>query len=176
MFRTNTVEKAKKGDQKAFMQLIDQEKEKLYRMAFMYVKNENDALDIVQDTVYKALISIKNIKDVSLFSTWITRILINTSLDFIKKKKKIVPIDQDFLERFEEDNQPSILEERLDLLHAINDLDEKYKTVVILRYYQDFTVKQIADILEYPEGTVKTTLHRAINKLRSLMKEVCINE
>jgi RNA polymerase sigma-70 factor, ECF subfamily len=88
MFRTNTVEKAKKGDQKAFMQLIDTEKEKLYRIAYTYVKNESDALDIVQDTIYKAFISINNIKDVSYFSTWITRILINTSLDFIKKKKK----------------------------------------------------------------------------------------
>jgi RNA polymerase sigma-70 factor, ECF subfamily len=176
MFRTNTVEKAKKGDQKAFMQLIDTEKEKLYRMAYLYVKNESDALDIVQDTIYKAFVSINNIKDVSYFSTWITRILINTSLDFIKKKKKIVTIDQEFLERIGEDTQTSIIEERLDLLQAINNLDEKYKTVVILRYYQDFSIKQIAGILDYPEGTVKTTLHRAINKLKTEIKEVCINE
>jgi RNA polymerase sigma-70 factor, ECF subfamily len=175
MFHLNTVKKAQKGDDQAFIKLIHKEKEKLYRIAFLYVKNESDSLDIVQDTIYKAYISIGNLKDSSYFSTWLTRILINTALDFIKKNNKVIPIDQDSLERIES-SERLMLEDKMDLFTAIEGLTEKYKTVIILRYYQDLTIKQIAEFLECPEGTVKTNLHRAINELKGKFKEACINE
>jgi|UniRef100_UPI0015CF62D9 DNA-directed RNA polymerase specialized sigma24 family protein len=63
MFHLNTVKKAQKGDDQAFINLVHKEKEKLYRTAFLYVKNESDSLDIVQNTIYKAYISIRNLKD-----------------------------------------------------------------------------------------------------------------
>ncbi|MET1123286.1 sigma factor, partial [Priestia megaterium] len=63
------VKKAKRGNEKAFQELIELEKNKLFRIAYLYVKNEADALDIVQDTIYKAFISIKRLKDPSYFST-----------------------------------------------------------------------------------------------------------
>ncbi|MBT2618499.1 MULTISPECIES: sigma-70 family RNA polymerase sigma factor [unclassified Bacillus (in: firmicutes)] len=175
MFHLNTVKKAQKGDDQAFIKLIHKEKEKLYRTAFLYVKNESDSLDIVQDTIYKAYISIGNLKDSSYFSTWLTRILINTALDFIKKNNKVIPIDQDSLERIGAAER-LMLEDKMDLFTAIEGLAEKYKTVIILRYYQDLTIKQIAEFLECPEGTVKTNLHRAINELKGKLKEACINE
>ncbi|MBY0223217.1 MULTISPECIES: sigma-70 family RNA polymerase sigma factor [Sporosarcina] len=169
------LKKAQKGNDQAFLTLIDQEKEKLYRIAFTYVKNETDALDIVQETIYKAYTSISSLKEPAYFSTWLTRILINSSLDFIRKNNKVIPIEQESLERIES-HQTAFSEDKLDLLNAIDQLEEKYKTAVLLRFYQDLSVKQIAKILECPEGTVKTNLHRAINKLRTTFKEVCINE
>lgn len=169
------LKKAQKGNDQAFLTLIDQEKEKLYRIAFTYVKNETDALDIVQETIYKAYTSISSLKEPAYFSTWLTRILINSSLDFIRKNNKLIPIEQESLERIES-HQTAFSEDKLDLLNAIDQLEEKYKTAVLLRFYQDLSVKQIAKILECPEGTVKTNLHRAINKLRTTFKEVCINE
>ncbi|MEV9641052.1 sigma-70 family RNA polymerase sigma factor [Mammaliicoccus sciuri] len=169
------LKKAQKGNDQAFLTLIDQEKEKLYRIAFTYVKNETDALDIVQETIYKAYTSISSLKEAAYFSTWLTRILINSSLDFIRKNNKVIPIEQESLERIES-HQTAFSEDKLDLLNAIDQLEEKYKTAVLLRFYQDLSVKQIAKILECPEGTVKTNLHRAINKLRTTFKEVCINE
>jgi len=81
-------------DEKAFEDLVKKEKEKLYRIAFLYVKNENDALDIVQETIYKAFTSIETLREVKYFSTWITRILINNALDFLKKQKKILLSDE----------------------------------------------------------------------------------
>ena len=84
------VKKAKRGDEKAFQELIHHEKNKLYRMAYIYVKNENDALDIVQDAIYKAFICIKSLKNPQYFSTGFTRILINSALDFIKKNERII--------------------------------------------------------------------------------------
>jgi RNA polymerase sigma-70 factor, ECF subfamily len=80
------VRKAKNGDKKAFQELIEQEKVKLYKIAYLYTKNENDALDIFQETLYKALSSIQNLKDEDYFSTWITRILINNAKDFWAKR------------------------------------------------------------------------------------------
>lgn len=81
------IKQAKRGNEKAFQELIQDEKNKLFRMAYLYVKNEDDALDIVHDTIYKAFISIKKLKEPQYFSTWISRILINSALDFIKKKQ-----------------------------------------------------------------------------------------
>lgn len=168
------VQKAKKGNHKAFQELIDEEKVKLYKMAFMYMKNEDDALDVFQETVYKAFVSLKNLKEDEYFSTWITRILINTSLDHIKKKNRVVPMDRESIER--KVNPYVSSEKDMDLLEAVMKLDEKYKTVLVLRFYQDYSIKQIAEILEYPEGTVKTNVHRGINILRDTLKEDCVNE
>ncbi|MCC5803566.1 sigma-70 family RNA polymerase sigma factor [Rossellomorea vietnamensis] len=165
------VKKARKGDEKAFQELIDIEKNKLYRMAYVYVKNEDDALDIVQEAIYKAFISIKSLKHPQYFSTWLSRILINSALDFIKKHERTITTEEMDVIPGE---RHSLIEEKLDLALAIEELDVPYKTVIILRYYKDFTVKQIAEILDCPEGTIKTRLHRAIRQLKSELKEGCI--
>jgi len=165
------IKKARRGNEKAFQELIQDEKNKLFRMAYLYVKNEDDALDIVQDTIYKAYISIKQLKDPHFFSTWISRILINTALDFIKKNNRMIPFSD--VNGFRGDSNLRI-EEKLDLVEAIERLEVQYKTVIIFRYYKDLSIKQIAEILECPEGTVKTRLHRAINQLKSDLKEECI--
>nr|WP_259549636.1 sigma-70 family RNA polymerase sigma factor [Heyndrickxia oleronia] len=146
-------------------------KKTLYRIAYLYMKNENDALDLVQDTVYKALISIKKLKDPNHFSTWLTQILINKALNLIKKNKRIVPLTEIEGVRNEE-NHP--LEDKIDLVEAIKRLEKQYQTVIILRYYKDLTIKQIAEILKCPEGTVKTNLHRAVSKLKLDLRKECI--
>ncbi|MCC5801251.1 sigma-70 family RNA polymerase sigma factor [Rossellomorea vietnamensis] len=173
MNKYKLVEKAKKGDKKAFAQLIEEEKVKIYRTAFLYTKNKDDSLDIVQDSIYKALVSIKNLKEPNYFSSWLMRIVINSSLDFIKKKKKVIPLDLEIvddirLREFKSDY-------KLDLFDAIDGLKDRYRTIIILKYYQDKTLKQIAEILDLPEGTVKSNLHRALQELRSLIGEDCVN-
>jgi RNA polymerase sigma-70 factor (ECF subfamily) len=174
MITEKLIKKAKKGDRKAFSKLVEIEQSKLYKTAFLYTKNKEDALDIVQETIYKALISIKNLKEAKYFSTWITKILINCSLDFIKKKKKVVMIESGEIEKIP--YKEVEIDHRIDLYHAIDSLNERYKTIIILRFYQDQTITQIADLLELPEGTVKSSLHRAIQELKITVKEDCINE
>jgi RNA polymerase sigma-70 factor, ECF subfamily len=169
MLFQDKVKKAKRGNDKAFQELIEAEKEKLYRMAYLYVKNESDAIDIVHETIYKAYISIKKLKETNYFSTWLTRILINTALDFIKKNQRVIPVEG--LDQYGKNIERLHIEERMDLVDAIDQLEEKYKTVIILRYYNDLTIKEIAKILNYPEGTVKTNLHRAINQLRIYLRK-----
>jgi RNA polymerase sigma-70 factor, ECF subfamily len=168
------VKQAKKGNKKAFQDLLEAEKEKLYKMAYLYMKNETDALEAFQETVYKALVSIQQLRDEQYFSTWLARILINTCKDLLKKKSRVIPMEREVLE---DRTSPYMPEDgSSELLELIKGLDEKYKTVLMLRYYRDYSVRQIAELLECPEGTVKTNIHRGIGQLREKMKGECVNE
>ena len=175
VLKKKLVARAKKGNKQAFETLIHEEKEKLYKMAFIYMKNENDALEVFQETVLKAFTSMHSLKDDRYFSTWITRILINTALHMLKNKKNIMPIHQGMIEEAGHDGHVAV-EVQIDLMDALEDMEEKYKTVLLLRYYEDFTVKQIAAFLECPEGTVKTNIRRGLEQLKSKLKGVYIDE
>lgn len=163
------VNKAQRGEDNAFYELVEGKKQMLYRTAFFYTGSEEDALDIVQETIYKAYISIKKLKEPQFFSTWLTRILINASMDFLRKKKKVV-IFESLEDKGSEHSEFS--EEIIDLRRAVCKLDNKYKTVVILKYFQDHTLKEISEIMECPLGTVKTYLHKALKELKIEMGEV----
>jgi RNA polymerase sigma-70 factor, ECF subfamily len=174
LLKKHKVRKAKNGDKIAFQELIEQEKVKLYKIAYLYTKNEYDALDIFQETLYKALSSIQNLKDDDYFSTWITRILINNAKDFLGKKNRSIPMEIDFLNTIE--SSPHLyIEDKIDLLEAIDCLEEKEKSALILRFYKDYTINQIAIILEIPEGSVKSTIHRALKKLKGKVQGGIVN-
>lgn len=161
------VKLAKRGDDNAFYELINERKAMLYKTAYLYVKNKEDAMDIVSDTVFKAYISIKKLKQPEFFNTWLTRILINNSLDFIKKSKKVVSLEEN--QSFNENDNLNIHENKedvLDLHKAVDKLNDKYKTIVILKYFQDMTLNEIAEVLKCPLGTVKTHLNKALKELR----------
>lgn len=164
------VKLAIKGDEKAFEYLMDISKDGLYRTAFVYVKNEQDAIDILQETVYKAYISIDKLKEPKFFKTWITRILINNAINFINKKKRIIYIADDLLNdsNYSEGNR---IVDRLDILNSIEKLENKYRDVIVLKYFQDLTITEISEVLNYPVGTVKTYLNKALSKLRLFMNE-----
>lgn len=167
----NLVRLAQKGEDNAFYELISLNKEKMYVTAYAYVNNKEDALDIVQESVYKAYTSIKKLKEPKFFNTWITRIVINCSIDLVRKNKKLkvskeeeLMINGAYLE--------DLKEEKIDLREAINCLDEKYKAVVILKYFHQLTLVEVADTLEMPLGTVKTYLNKALKALRIELREV----
>ena len=161
--------KAIYGDKKAFENLIENNEEYLYKMAFLYTKNEHDALDIFQDTVYKAFLNIDKLKEPSYFKTWITKILINTFNTKYKKTVNYLNI-RDYEHKIEEVNYQQI-EDKIDLYDAIDRLDEKYKTPIILQYFQDMTIGEIAEILDINENTIKTYLRRGKASLYELLKE-----
>lgn len=162
------VMKARSGNDEAFYELIQMRKEQMYKTAYAYVKNRDDALDIVGDTVFKAAMSVKRLREPAFFHTWLTRILINCCLDHLKKARKVIPMA---------DPEPVILPEpydcpeRLDLHSAVDGLSGNYRTVIILKYFQDMTIRQIAEVMGCPQGTVKTYLHRALRILRLELKE-----
>lgn len=162
------VNEAKKGSDQAFEELINIYKEYLYKMAFIYTKNEHDALDIYQETVYKGYLNIDKLKDSSYFKTWITRILINN----VNMKNRHVNRFKDVeVEDYIGEIEYSSIEEKIDLYDAIDVLEEKYKTPIILQYFQDLTISQISKIMDCNENTVKSYIRRGKKKLYDLLKE-----
>lgn len=163
------VEKAIKGDNASFDTLIQSKKETIYKVAYSYVNNTEYALDIMQEVIYKALVSIKSLKNPEYFNTWLTRITINCSINYLNKSKKVISIDEKHMKDMI--SHSSNTEEIMDLHEALKNLDTKYKTIVILKYFEDLTLKDISNFLNLPLSTVKSQLYRGLKKLKIALKE-----
>lgn len=168
------IKESMKGNKESFGILIKNNKEYLYKMAFLYVKDEQDALEVIHETVYRAFLNIEKLKKAKFFNTWITRILINVSIDFLKKKGKNEMLDESTPIRKEKCEIST--EEKLDLYNAIDLLNDNYKTVIIMMYFNDMKIKDISRVMEIPENTVKTYLRRAKQALGEVLKEDYLNE
>ncbi|MCR1963259.1 sigma-70 family RNA polymerase sigma factor [Clostridium perfringens] len=168
------IKESMKGNKESFGILIKNNKEYLYKMAFLYVKDEQDALEVIHETVYRAFLNIEKLKKAKFFNTWITRILINVSIDFLKKKGKNEMLDESTPIRKERCEIST--EEKLDLYNSIDLLNDNYKTVIIMMYFNDMKVKDISKVMEIPENTVKTYLRRAKQALGEILKEGYLNE
>lgn len=168
MEKLTLVKKAIKGNEKAFETLLRGESEKLYRTAFLYVRNKEDALDVLQETAYKAYISISKVKQPEYFSSWLMSILIRTAYNLLSKKKKYV-FDESIISNVIEQSSPDI-EGKLDVIDSISNLSKNYQTVIILFYYHDLTIQEVAHIMDKPENTVKTYLRRARIDLKKLIE------
>lgn len=164
------INKAIKGNKKAFEKLIKQHYEQAYRTAFLYVQNKEDALEIVQESTYQALISIHTLKNPEFFMTWFTKIIIRYSRHLLSKKKNVVPLTEEIISRVRSDIS-EINEDSLDLLDAIGKLKENYRITIILFYYYDYSIKTISEIMKIPEGTVKTYLSRGKSALKKNFEE-----
>ena len=168
------IKESMKGNKESFGILIKNNKEYLYKMAFLYVKDEQDALEVIHETVYRAFLNIEKLKKAKFFNTWITRILINVSIDFLKRKGKNEMLDES-TPIIKEKCEIST-EEKLDLYNAIDLLNDNYKTVIIMMYFNDMKIKDISKVMEIPENTVKTYLRRAKQALGEVLKEGYLNE
>jgi len=168
------VKQSIRGDREALLFLLDQEKEKLYRTAYSYVQNKEDALDVFQQTVLLAIESIHQLREPKYFTTWLMKICINVSLSVLQKQKNVILIDE--LKLHPLSTEIATSDEKMDLLDAIYRLDEKYKTVLLLKYYEDLTFEQIAEVLDEPIGTVKSNGKRALAKIKKALKGVYIDE
>lgn len=141
--------------------------DKIYRLAFSYAKNKQDAEDIVNESVKRALIGVKSLREDAYMGTWFYRIEINTANSYLKSKSKIIYIDDITEENLTvEDNYQDT-----DLYNQVMKLESKYRVIIILKYYEDMTIEQIAGVLNENISTVKTRLYRALDKLKIEYKE-----
>ncbi|MDX5716188.1 sigma-70 family RNA polymerase sigma factor, partial [Clostridioides difficile] len=128
-------------------------KDSFYRIAYSYTKNEEDALDVVQEAMYKALYSVENIKEVNYIKTWFYKILVRTSIDFIRKNCKYNNMtDIDLIDETGEYDKYT----DLDLRRALEELPIEYKSIIILRFFEDLKIEEVAIILDENVNTVKT--------------------
>ena len=149
--------------EKQIKKYIVENKESLYRFAYSYVRNEDDALDIVHDAICKSLTNVSTLKNIDNIKPWIYQIVSNCAIDCIRKNKKYVSLNEDLqeLNAIKYDTY-----EDIDLQEALERLPEKYRIVIILRYFEDMKIRDIAQILKENENTIKTRLYNGISKLK----------
>lgn len=180
------VEQSRKGNVDAFEELIKDYKRVAYNIALRVLRNVEDAEDASQEALIKVYKNIQNFNMQSTFKVWMYRIVVNTCLDF-KRKKTInaVSIDENIdlgensevhREIADDSGNPDALVEKnfnSKLVNdAVNKLDDDYKTIIVLRDIQGFSYSEIAEILSCNLGTVKSRLNRA----RKSLKEILENE
>ena len=137
-----------------------------YRFAFTYMKNQQDAEDVVSESIIRALKASDSIKDIKNIKTWFFKIISNTAINDIRKKQRTVPLVFTENEDTYEDNYD---------ISSINEMIEKlpreYTEVIVLRYFEDMKIKDISDVLGINENTVKTRLYKALKMLKADMEE-----
>ena len=163
------INEAKKGNTQAFVKLIEQYKIQMYKTAKAILKNEDDVCDAIQEALMSLYRNIDALKQEKYFKTWLIRITINKCYDIIEKNS----INENKVEKqqlyYEE--KTNNFETNMDLERALSLIENDLRTVTILYYYNDISVKDIAEILGIPTGTVKSKLARARNKLYEILKQ-----
>lgn len=136
-----------------------------YRLAFRYVNNEADALDIVQESAYKAIENATKLDDITMVHPWIYRIVINTSISFLRKQKKVEY--RETMDDVADDDKYHDVK----LAHAITHLDTQQQTLLHLRFDQQMKLDEIANVMEMNLNTVKTKLYRTLEQLRGYLED-----
>ena len=164
--------KAKQGDEEAFLERMSVDKHKIYGIAYSYMLNQQDALDVVQETVSKVWAKRKSLKQPEYFTTWVIRILIRVCMDEQKKKRREVPTAADHM-GYDAVLAPQSVDSdhKLDMEKRIRKLQPKYRMVIVLKYYRDLTIPDIAELMDKPEGTIRTWLHKGLKQMRIEMME-----
>ncbi|WP_018131481.1 RNA polymerase sigma factor SigW [Effusibacillus pohliae] len=178
------VKRAQKGDRIAFAELVELYKDKLYNLSYRMLGNPHDAEEVAQEAFMRAYIHLKKYDSRHKFSTWLLRIATNCCIDRLRKKQADYSLDAPLDEADGADlytilpspdtlpdDQVVIREARLQLQAAIEQLPPAYRAVVILKYVEDLSLQEIADVLSVPVSTVKTRLHRGREALRAHFRE-----
>jgi RNA polymerase sigma-70 factor, ECF subfamily len=173
------IQRARKGDQDAFAALVTEHQRYVYNLALRVLKNEDEALDLAQETFVRAWTALPNFRGQSQFRTWLYRIVTNLCYNRLPGlRRSLSELGDDVISELPETDRspgnPSSGSEDRELrsyLHrAIEELDEHYLLLVSLRYQNELSYEEIASTLNLPLGTVKTGLFRAKEQLRRALE------
>ena len=155
-----------KISEKQFDYVYNEYAKELYNIAYGYTRNRDDSIDIMQNAYVVLLESNKKFESNEHIKYFLIRVTINESLDLLKSatKKKVIR-NNDVVVNFPETKKEEL---PYDLSEIVNTLPEKYKTIIILHYYDDMKIKDISNVLKISEPAVKKRLERA----RNLIKEI----
>lgn len=160
------VQRACDGDERAFEEMLQLHRAKLIATAFSYTKDYMAAQDVVQETSMKAYSALHQLKEPAYFATWLYKILIRECLHYMKKEKRAAQLVVE-LQQLQLDD-PTL---QFDTLYdALGELKENYRSVLLLHYFYDFKLYEIASIVDRPLNTVKTQLHRARLQLKDKLE------
>ena len=178
------IAKSREGDRDAFTVLIERYERRVVGVALAVVHNQDDALELAQETFVRAFENLKNFESRSSFSTWLYRIAANLSIDFWRREGRYNVLRgedaENELRRLPSGQGDSYraasqteLGERLK--EALEQLTPEHRAVVLLREVEGLSYDEISDVLQCPRGTVMSRLHYARNKLRSILKDFASN-
>ena len=156
-------------DKEFFIQKINENRLKMYKTAITILKDEDDANDAIQEALYSAYKNYYSLREKSYFTTWIIKILINKCYNIINKNKKIAYIDDTVIQNTASSEDNYEIENSLEWV--LNQINRELKEIVVLYYYDDFSVADIANILEIPQGTVKSRLSRAREQIKEIINK-----
>lgn len=151
--------------EKLVHQTLIAEYDRFYRLAYSYVRNKEDAMDIVQEGAYKAILRSDSLKKREAVMTWIYRIMVNEALQLIRRRKRETFGDVVPEESVWDDYTDMDLEEAISHLSAVD------QTIIRLRFFEDRKFDDIAEIIQFQTETVKSRLYRAMKQLRLELKE-----
>lgn len=160
------IRKAIKGDQESYGQLISQVKDEAYRVAYCYLRNEEDSMDAVCDAVEKSFCNLKKLKEPKFFKTWFIRITINQCKILLRKKKRV----EYFADEICIQPEISCKEEILDLNKALAQLQIIDRLLIYMKYYMGYTLEEISEATNIPSGTVKTRIYGNLKILKSSLE------
>ena len=174
MFQIDIVEQCKRNDRKAQLQLYNQYCQGMFCVAMRFLKNEDDAEDVVQESFIKAFLRIGQYKGEVTFGAWLKRIVINKSIDLLKSKKQMLELDEVHLKVVDSDYEDEWLVDDAitldEVKQAIYQLPDKYQYVVMLYLIEGYDHQEIAEILNITEVASRTQLSRGKAKLKEVLK------
>lgn len=184
-FIREKIKRVKKGDQSAFEDVVSFYQNKIYQHCFRMLGNVHEAEDIAQETFIRVYVNIHSYDEKRKFSTWLYRIATNLTIDRIRKRKPDYYLDAEvkgteglnmYSQLASDDQRPPEEVENQELqryIHReIDKLPPKYRSIIILRYLEEFSLQEISETLDIPLGTVKTRIHRGREALRKKLRHV----
>jgi RNA polymerase sigma-70 factor (ECF subfamily) len=173
------IELCRVGDSSAIEDFVQAYQQNVYRLALSILDDSSEAEDATQEVLLAALRSLDSFRGVASLTTWLYSITVNvcrTRTQRHKRRERLIEMLGGIL-RFYSTRQSTVEEETIqsesddDLWRAIHSMEEKHRIPIVLRYYHDLSVAEIANILEIPEGTVHSRLNTARRKLHAVLKE-----
>lgn len=172
------VEEIRGGSEKSFDQLMQNHQDQVFRMAHSFTKDTENAMDITQNIFLKVYQNLNRFRGQSQFKSWLMRIAFNESLNWIKKNKKY-QTHEDINQTMTNDQNPVSQEDELVaqenralLLKSLYELNTKYRVAVVLRYFENCSIRDISGILKCSEGVVKNMLFRSLRKLKDNLSTI----
>lgn len=161
--------KISKGDRDVFEKAIWEVKNDAYRVAYCYMRDENDAMDCVCNAIVKAFINSRRLKEPRFFKTWFIRIVINECKIMLRKKERVLNLSDTLYAENYETEQAEIM----DLKRLLDRLPKEDRTLIYMKFYLGYTLDEISEIVNKPLGTVKTRIY---GNLKKLEKELRVEE
>jgi len=158
------IQKSNNGDISAFMTLLRNKEELIYNITFSYTKNSYDAEDCISETSIKAFDKLKQLKDADKFYSWFTSILINVCRKNLKNK--ITASSEEEVNEIRDKFSYCSIDDKIIIEDLLSNLRKDERDIIALRYLSDYSIQEIADIMDMPLSTVKSKIYRCLNFLK----------